>query len=555
MARGFVSGLVSGAVVSVFGLGVASLLMGPVEMLEGGEKVAAAVPAPEPVPEPAPEPVAEPVAEPEPESEPEPAPEVEATPEPTAAPEPVAQPEATPEPAAAPESVAEPEAVPAPKPDATMIVVPASPPAPEGAPVILPPKDLPAGARSPDQPLVSQGLAPAPQPAPKPAPIATPAPAPQPAPEPAPAPVAESGLVPAPVEPQPQAEPAPAPIATPQPVPAPVATPAPAPQPVPAPVEEAVDEEAKEPPAQPKPIPNVVVEAEPKPEPAPGLARLNAVPVTPKPGTEVPEIVVEEEAPSEEMAEATEPATKPIVNRLPSIGDTPEAAPTGTPALVANGLEYEGADDRPKLAFLLIDAGGDRSALGDISKLPFPISVAVDVSGSDAAQAIDFYIENGAEVLAMLPLPAEATASDVAVAVEAYGGLFAKAAGVLVDEASGFQTARDGAAQLADMLAETGHGLVTFPAGLNTGHKTAIARGIKAGLVFRDLDSEGQDGRVMRRFLDNAAFRAGNQDGVIVVARTRAVSLQALLEWSLGSRAQRVSLAPVSALLLAGEGQ
>ena len=56
---------------------------------------------------------------------------------------------------------------------------------------------------------------------------------------------------------------------------------------------------------------------------------------------------------------------------------------------------------------------------------------------------------------------------------------------------------------------------------------------------------------MIRRFLDNAAFRARNEDGVIVLARARAETLEALQEWSLGNRAQTVTLAPISAVLLA----
>ena len=56
----------------------------------------------------------------------------------------------------------------------------------------------------------------------------------------------------------------------------------------------------------------------------------------------------------------------------------------------------------------------------------------------------------------------------------------------------------------------------------------------------------------MRRFLDQAAFRAGQEEaGVIMMGRVRPDTISALLLWGLQDRASRVALAPVSALLLA----
>jgi len=187
--------------------------------------------------------------------------------------------------------------------------------------------------------------------------------------------------------------------------------------------------------------------------------------------------------------------------------------------------------------------------------LPFPLTVAVDASAPDAAEAVDFYQARGVEVALVLPLPDGAAPSDVDVTVQAYGPLLDRAAVVVAEAALAFQALGPGAAQLGTNLAESGHGLVSFPSGLNTGHKAALKQGVPAGLVFLDLDGEGQGASVIRRFLDNAAFRARNEDGVIVLARTRAETLQALLEWSLGNRAQSVTLAPISAVLLADEDE
>jgi len=74
--------------------------------------------------------------------------------------------------------------------------------------------------------------------------------------------------------------------------------------------------------------------------------------------------------------------------------------------------------------------------------------------------------------------------------------------------------------------------------------------GVPTALVFREFDGAGQDSATIKRFLDQAAFRARQQSGVILVGHIRAATIKALIEWSLGNRASSVALAPVSAALL-----
>lgn len=242
--------------------------------------------------------------------------------------------------------------------------------------------------------------------------------------------------------------------------------------------------------------------------------------------------------------------------RLPTISAPTEdstdqaAMPVDLPLIEKNAIPFAVNSDQPLLSLLLVDTGDGRAAMRDLDKLPFPVTVAVNAAESDAADAIDFYRGKGAEVAVIVPLPEGANATDVEVNLEAYAPLLDQAVAAMAEPEAGFQTLGDGAVQFGTHLATEGLGLVTFPSGLNTGHKAALKEGAHAGLVFRDLDSEGQSGDVIRRFLDNAAFRARNQNGVIVVARTRTETVQALLEWSLGNRAQSVTLAPLSAVLL-----
>ena len=78
----------------------------------------------------------------------------------------------------------------------------------------------------------------------------------------------------------------------------------------------------------------------------------------------------------------------------------------------------------------------------------------------------------------------------------------------------------------------------------------AVAIGPRSLRVdVRDLDAEGQDARVIRRFLDQAAFRARQESGVVMLGRVRPDTISALILWGTANRAGQVALVPVSAVL------
>lgn len=487
LARGVLSGILTGVVVSAVGLGIASLATGPVrtplsdvppsaEAVEAAELSAAGDDA-------APD-----------------TPVRDASDLPTSAP-------GMPPPASAEAGGATPDPAPMPEADAEAPDAPDTPQATGTSP-----NDVAGDMPAPDTSVPA--TQPSPPPAPE-APVQTEAP---------PAPVAADSAA---------AEGAalddPAAAEAPSPAPEGQAPDADAPDMAAVGAQDAAPDTATAPPM-------VVVPAEP-PKPAPRILSLPTPDPEPEPALPT-----------------GDSAANVVTGRLPSIGAAPPeiAALTGrAPALERNAIEFAAPTDQPMMAFLLIDMGGERAALGDLDKLPFPITVAVDAAAPDAAAAIAFYRALGAETVLGVPLPEGATATDVAVTFEAYAPLLEQTVAVMIDKASGFQTLGEGAVQVAADLAATGHGLVSFPQGLNTGHKSAVKDGVAAGLVFRDLDGEGQAPVVIRRFLDNAAFRARDEKGVIVLARARPDTLQALLEWSLGNRAQTVTLAPLSAVLMA----
>ena len=250
-------------------------------------------------------------------------------------------------------------------------------------------------------------------------------------------------------------------------------------------------------------------------------------------------------------------------DRLPTIaaGEAPQDAPeviseadaarAQSPlAIERNAIPFDRMGDDPIMAIILRDQGAERQALGELSSLPFPISIVIDATAADAEEAIAYYRAKGAEILIEASLPEAATPTDAEVNFQIQKDVMEQGVAVLLPEESGFQDNTELANQVSEILLAGGFGAVSSPVGLSTGHRIALKAGVPSGLVFRDVDGAGQDGRAIRRFLDNAAFKARQQDGVIVLGRARPETLQALIEWSLGSRAKSVSLAPVSAVLL-----
>jgi polysaccharide deacetylase 2 family uncharacterized protein YibQ len=273
--------------------------------------------------------------------------------------------------------------------------------------------------------------------------------------------------------------------------------------------------------------------------------------------------------PSEESAETDDSAAEGTIgdmaegvttNRLPAVGQSdPEQAvderePTAQdlPPLEKFAADFANPEGKPLMSIVLIDDGSSPIGFDALSSFPYPLSFAVDADWPGAAEAAAKYRAAGFEVLAMADLPEGAGAADTEVAMQAYLEAVPEAVAILEGTESGLQSSREAAEQLAPILLDSGHGIVMHPKGLNTAQKLLSREGVKAATVFRDFDAKGQEATVIRRFLDQAAFKAGQEDGgVIMLGRMRAETVSALLLWGLQDRASRVALAPVSAVLQA----
>jgi polysaccharide deacetylase 2 family uncharacterized protein YibQ len=179
------------------------------------------------------------------------------------------------------------------------------------------------------------------------------------------------------------------------------------------------------------------------------------------------------------------------------------------------------------------------------------VTIAIDPGAPGAAESGAAYRAAGIEVMALARLPQGARPTDVEVAFEAVFLALPEAVGVLDAGEGGLQANSAVTEQTMARLARDGRGVVTLSEGLNMASRAAEAAGVPAGTIYRDLDSEGQSAQVIRRFLDQAAFRARQTSGVILLGRVRPDTISALMLWGAENRAEQVAVVPVSAVLMA----
>ena len=277
-----------------------------------------------------------------------------------------------------------------------------------------------------------------------------------------------------------------------------------------------------------------------------------------------------------EGEEDTRPVSKPRVLTLPQIGgegtassnsligkrvvplterdDAPVEQTEVVPEVAAKPIEahaaiFENPEAKPLMSIILID---DEGAFGAeaLQDFPYPLSFAISPSDPDAAEKMARHREAGFEVLAMIDMHEAASAQDAEVSLSVWLDELPHTVGILEGVESGIQGNRKLADQVAAIVGDTGRGLVTQDNGLNTAQKLAARNGVPSSVVFRDFDGAKQDPKIMRRFLDQAAFRAGQEGAVVMLGRLRPETISALLLWGLEDRGSRVAMAPISAVMM-----
>jgi polysaccharide deacetylase 2 family uncharacterized protein YibQ len=350
---------------------------------------------------------------------------------------------------------------------------------------------------------------------------------------------------------------------------------------------------------QPEEAPMVVPDtASAAPEILPAPAAPESAPVSELPVTEpvtapvtepevesasTPEIRVTENPPESEPARedpveeiAAEAASTPttsesalpgtVVRRLPSIGDGVNRAATDlpaatapetesaeepiapdAPAMVANAINYEAPANTALMTVILIHQAGETLSEGFLQGIGLPLTFAVPAYLPDAAAVATRYRDGGAEVVLIPDLPPRATAQDVEVALSVTLDAVPVAVALMDSGPDGFQSNRDATASVLAQLAQSGHGVITWSQGFNSAQQAARREGIPSGLIYREIDAE--DAASIARVLDQSAFRARQEGGVVTVGPATETVLESIAAWAEENSNAGVALAPVSAVL------
>lgn len=251
---------------------------------------------------------------------------------------------------------------------------------------------------------------------------------------------------------------------------------------------------------------------------------------------------------------------------VPSAGESPteewaiDATQSGgaaadLPAIEAYAAPFDNPEGKPLMSVVLIHDGSNSVGPEALESFPYPLSVAVDATRSDAPAAMRRYRDAGFEVIAIADMPEDATARDAETTMQKVEATLPEAVAVLEGTGEGLRAGRDVSEQLAAILNDSGRGLVLSSDGPRTAAKLIAQEGVPVGSVFRDFGAGDQSATEIRRLLDRAALKAGHDEGgVIMLGRLRADTISALRLWGQQDKAKRVALAPVSAVLMAGPG-
>jgi len=153
-------------------------------------------------------------------------------------------------------------------------------------------------------------------------------------------------------------------------------------------------------------------------------------------------------------------------------------------------------------------------------------------------------------VAMQVPLPDRATPGDVEVAFAAALEILPEA-GLLFSDGTGvLRNDRLAAAQVMQILASEGRGLVTIQQGLGSLIRAAERAEVRVATVSRDVDGAGESNSAILRALDQAAFRARQSGGAVIVARLKPRTMDVLSIWARDAASDGILMGPVSALIV-----
>jgi polysaccharide deacetylase 2 family uncharacterized protein YibQ len=211
---------------------------------------------------------------------------------------------------------------------------------------------------------------------------------------------------------------------------------------------------------------------------------------------------------------------------------------------------FDNPENKPLLAVVLLDTGRDDLDRSVLAGVPFPLSIALDPLDPATPERAALYRAAGKEVVMLATGVFEgAQASDIEVAFQTMDEGLPEAVAVMDLAQPVFQQRRPLASLVVPMIGAQGRGVLTWDQGLNAADQVARREDIPAAVVFRDLTSAGDDRGAIRRLLDRAVFKAGQDGRVTVAGEASPEMLAALMEWAVEGRGATVALAPVTAVL------
>jgi len=304
--------------------------------------------------------------------------------------------------------------------------------------------------------------------------------------------------------------------------------------------------------AAPEPLPQAEPEAAPESLPEPEVAQMPEIEGGP----------VFEPAPG--LAELSEDGV--ITGRLPRIGDAapeveapaeaeltevvPEEGAEDLPPIVEFAASFENPDAKPVLAIVLIDTGAADLDRAGLAALPFPVSFALDPLDPATPERAAIYRAAGREVLMLATgLAAGANASDVEVSFQSMAQGLPEAVAVMDLANPAFQDSRPLASLVVPVVQAQGRGLLTWDLGLNAADQVARRQDVPAAVIFRDFATGGGDRSAVRRLLDRAVFKAGQEGRAVLAGEATADLVAALLEWTVEGKGATIALAPLTAVL------
>ena len=220
-------------------------------------------------------------------------------------------------------------------------------------------------------------------------------------------------------------------------------------------------------------------------------------------------------------------------------------------ALARNAVPFTDPGDKPLMSIILIDVGAEGLDRDQLTTFSFPVTIAIDPVVGDVQTAAKTFRNAGLEVIVQSPpLPSGIGRNQIGGHIVDVLGFVPQSIGLVDAVQGGFQSNSRLSEGAIEALMEGGHGLVIYDRpGLKSALRTAEKNGLPAAEIYRTLDAEREDAETINLYLDTASQKAAQMGHVIMIGHSYPETVKALFTWAADARSQGVTLAPLSAIL------